>query len=247
MDNPLTAMLDKPEEQTEDQETSIPGFGDPEWSDYVMQQFKDNELFEGFPKVNGLRRVTHVVLGPILESYSDLIQAPQVIHNSGERSSAISRHCVTVKTPYGIMKYGDIGEAKGTGNEPTLQGKFAAFEISISATRAEARTLRKLLHLNTVAHEERMDVDSNAFDNQNSTISAGQIKTIEKFCKELDVDVYRFINMSRNKYKQIKDVPRDRACKMIETLQEWKASNKVPDKVKNNYEEPENETVENQQ
>lgn len=241
-------MLDKPEENNQEEDTSsTPGFGDPEWSDYVMQQFKENELFDGFPKVNGLRRVTHVVLGPILESHSDLIQAPQVVSNTGERSAAISRHCVTVKTPYGIMKYGDIGEAKGTGQEPTLQGKFAAFEISISATRAEARTLRKLLHLNTVAHEERMDVDSNAFDNQNTTISASQIKTIEKFCKELDVDIFRFINMSRNKYKQIKDVPQDRAAKMIEALQSWKASNKVPDKVKNDYVEPENETAENPQ
>src|SRR5689334_6604577 len=56
-----------------------PDFNSYEWHDYVMKQFMPDELFEGNPTVDGLRRVTEALIGKIVESVSHVITPPQVL------------------------------------------------------------------------------------------------------------------------------------------------------------------------
>ena len=47
-------------------ETNAPSMTSPEWNEYVLSLFEENELIDGNPLVAGLRRVAEVVLGPIV-------------------------------------------------------------------------------------------------------------------------------------------------------------------------------------
>ena len=44
-----------------------PKMDDPKWTDWVLSQFEPSELEEGLPKVDGLRRLTRKLIGPILK------------------------------------------------------------------------------------------------------------------------------------------------------------------------------------
>ena len=49
-------------------ESNAPPMSSPEWSDYVLSQFEHDEIMDGNPTVDGLRRITELVLGPIIET-----------------------------------------------------------------------------------------------------------------------------------------------------------------------------------
>src|SRR4051794_38377276 len=46
------------------------------WNDYVMGEFQENEVEDGRPKVNGLRRLTRKLIGPILRGEANTKQFP---------------------------------------------------------------------------------------------------------------------------------------------------------------------------
>ena len=45
--------------------SDAPSMLSPEWHDYAMTLFQEDELMNGHPLVNGLRRVSELVLGPM--------------------------------------------------------------------------------------------------------------------------------------------------------------------------------------
>ena len=49
-------------------EEGAPSITSPEWNDYILELFADNELFDGRPTCAGLRRVSELVLGQIVSS-----------------------------------------------------------------------------------------------------------------------------------------------------------------------------------
>ena len=61
----LSAVDTKYLEESESQELSRPNFNSDKWSEWVISQFTDDELENGAPTCDGLRRVAENVLGPI--------------------------------------------------------------------------------------------------------------------------------------------------------------------------------------
>ncbi len=49
---------------------------DPEWNDYVLSHFQENEMFDGRPLCAGLRRVAEQLLGRVVSSRPTQIFAP---------------------------------------------------------------------------------------------------------------------------------------------------------------------------
>src|ERR1022692_1723307 len=70
---------------------NVPARHSIEWSDYVMGQFLETEVFKQknekgditglFPKVHGLRRVAQKLIGEIVESECHCVQAGQILQN----------------------------------------------------------------------------------------------------------------------------------------------------------------------
>lgn len=227
-------------------ESDAPNQLSPEWSDYVMSQFADNELVEikgdKYPSCYGLRRVTEELIGEIVESKPvNLIISPDSTSNNPGRVTC--HYEVTVRC-YHNDKYktiGDVAEVFALNCDDI----FLAYPAATAVTRAEGRCLRKLLKLRCVAAEEitrnkdvakavqqaiTVSAPTDGSFNGESTASESQISFINAKCEQLGVDVLKFINAGEKKYSNIQEVTKKTASIMIQTLSDYqKNKKKIPE------------------
>ena len=117
---------------------------DPEWNDYVLGHFEDNEMFEKMPLCNGLRRDAELLMGRIV--FSGPIQ---VFPPSG--GNEIGRSTVIWKVEFEDgSAFCDVADSWEGNTDDT----FCVYNTATAATRAEGRALRKALRIRVVAAEE---------------------------------------------------------------------------------------------
>lgn len=208
--------------------TEEPEMTDPRWSDFVLLQLQDNEKdAEGHPKVNGLRRVAQLLIGPIIKSEAKVVQAPDYIPNCPDRFGimcpAVVEHTIVVlnvnRLPDGVvspyeMKFTEVGDV----HKGNCDIDFLRHASSTASTKAESRALRKLLLLNNVISSEEttlVPIEESAID---GNITPTQINFIKTLCIRNDINVMKYINAGKEKYKQIIDIPHGTAIKMVEHL-----------------------------
>lgn len=181
----------------------------PEWNDYVVGHFVDEELVEGHPTVAGLRRVAELFLGPIVESGPEHVWP--TLHDNLGRATVL----YMVKFEDG-KKFSDVADV-WAGN---IDDAFAAYAVAVAATRAEARALRKALKLRVVASEElsnKVQTVSESATN-NDLISINQINFIDTRCKAMNINVVQFMNAGERTYRSVNEVMKTTATKMIKEL-----------------------------
>lgn len=172
--------------------TNAPSMLSPEWHDYAMTLFHESELVDGHPLVAGLRRVSEVVLGPIVFSGPTQVFPVQREDHHGRATVVF-----TVEFANG-MKYSEVADSW----EGNTDDMFCAFAVAIASTRAEARALRKALKIKGVAAEELTKKDtakivrdisttktsSEGEYNDQSRMSDAQFNFIDIKCKQLNID-----------------------------------------------------------
>lgn len=164
----------------------------PEWNDYVMSLFSESELVDGNPLVHGLRRVSELVIGPIVFSGPTQVFPVQREDHHGRATVVF-----TVQFEDG-RKYAEVADSW----EGNTDDMFCAYAVAIASTRAEARALRKALKIRTVAAEELTkkdtakivrDISSTKVStdgdyNDQSRISDAQLNFIDVKCKQLNIN-----------------------------------------------------------
>lgn len=217
------------------EEPNIPDMTDPGWSEYVLSQFEQDELLEGNPTVDGLRRVTTRLLGPIVESRSHVIQAP----NPANDGRATVEHTIVIWWELddrgdGIDKrrlFQDCADVY----ELNTNLEYARYATATAATRAEGRALRKALQLKRVVAAE--EISDNPVEKPGK-ITRGQISFMNMMCHSdrLDINVIKLINMGKKNaedmYKSIEDVPYPTAVKMNQYLTECQTGKTADGKVR---------------
>lgn len=212
----------------ENNEEKKPKITDPEWHDYVMGHFQEEELFQGYPKADGLRRVAELLLGPIIRSESYVRQSPRLSHG-GVMDVAVAEHTIEINDLQ-INEKRIITDAADVwfGNIDPL---FSKFPTAVAATRAEGRALRKALRLKTVAAEELMDISS--FDiNTKGKITDTQINFVNILCHRNEINVMKFVNSGSKKYNNIEEVGFETAAKMVSHLTDLQSSGAIPENLK---------------
>jgi hypothetical protein len=116
---------------------------DPEWNDYVMRMFTEDELVEGMPKVSGLRRIAEKIFGPPLFSGPTQVFPSSSVDHPG-------RATVVFKVDFVNASYSDVADSW----EGNTDDAFVVYNVAMASTRAEARALRKAFRLHTAAFEE---------------------------------------------------------------------------------------------
>jgi hypothetical protein len=210
-----------------------PDYNSTEWSDYVMTKFARNELIDGNPICAGLRRVAELMLGSIIES------GPEQVFPSTD-SNKPGRATVVYKVVFDWMNTGFLKTYKEVadvwhGNTDDL---FCAHPVATASTRAEGRALRKALKIRALAAEELAKKDivsivqaTTADWNPEDTISNQQVTFINNKCKQLDIDVRKFVNMGSAQYESINDVTRNTAQKMLRQLNDYQQKGSIPEQV----------------
>lgn len=220
------------EETVEEIEAQLetPSMKDPEWSDYVISKFESDEMINGNPTVDGLRRVTELVLGPIIDCQTEVVQVPTK-ENEG-RATAICT--VTVFVGNYEKRVGGSGDAWHKNTDMP----YSKFPVAMAETRAEGRALRRLLQLRKVVAAE--ELSDNLTDEQDYTqkISDNQVNFIEVFCKPegrgLNINVAKFINSGSKTYSSIRQLDHSTASACIQTLSGYQQNiETIPDTIKN--------------
>jgi hypothetical protein len=215
----------------QDSDKEIPSYNSVEWHDYVMSHFTPEELIDGHPKTNSLRRVAGLILGDIISSKP--VNVWPVEGNGVGRATVVWEVVFKWKLD-GEKAYRTFGDVCDTweGNTDDL---FLAHAVATAGTKAEGRALRKALNIRALAAEELCKKDVRKFIADQITteerITSEQKNLINVKCKKLDIDVIKFINSGKKNYRSIHEVSKETAKAMIKNLNEYSVEN-VPENIK---------------
>lgn len=200
---------------------------DPGWSDHVLTLFTEDELYEGNPRVHGLRRITQLLYGKATKSVAKIIETP----NQENNQRAVVEY--TVAFDEGVT-YTDVADASPLNTD----SNYLPYCISVASTRAEARALRKLLGVSRVAAEEVFDKDTKNVQYIESEpgkkIQDYQIKGIDRLCKLCDINVTKMLKQSSyGPFDKIEEVSYNIASKLLTSLNSFHQDlTKIPEPIK---------------
>jgi len=206
---------------TEASELIRPKFNSEKWSEWVISQFADDELENGAPTCDGLRRVAENVLGPI-EKVEIIKNDTPNVNNRGNATVVVG---VTIGTVHleGHPRYGasiyveDLADA----NRLNTPEEIFKHPSATAGTRAESRVYRKMLRLRKVLAAEELASNESNIDESwspSTPITDQQITVIEMLCKRTNMDVLSFINCGDSKYVCVEQTSEQSAQKMLQYL-----------------------------
>jgi hypothetical protein len=214
---------------------NTPDVTSPEWHEYVMKHFKEDELIDGKPIVSGLRRVAQLILGRILQSEPTNIFPPP-------QDDSIGRATIAWRVVFEDgSAFGDVASS-WIGNTDEM---FTIYTVETAATRAEARALRKALGLKIVSADEiaenvkSFDVvkkpskttTEGEYDDQGRMTDA-QANFINVKAKKLNVNVEEFIAKEFNVFGA-KKLSKKVASNAIDKLNEYQQKpESIPENVR---------------
>lgn len=189
------ATMEEDSEMQDQALESAPDPTSPEWNDYVMGYFQEDELIDGRPLAAGLRRVAELVMGPIVESGPTQVFPPQSDNVPG-RATVIWK----IRFENGNT-YSDVADCW----EGNTDNKYVAFSVATAATRSEARALRKALKIRSVSAEELTEKDTSKIVrdtvqvkettkgdyDDSKRMTDKQSNFIDIKCKQCDIDVVK--------------------------------------------------------
>lgn len=225
---------------------TIPKPTDPKWVDYVLDHLADHELITGAPTTDGLRRVTEVVFGEIIESDTEILEIPKTSF-SGKASA---KHTLRIR------KYQHTREGQSTWQTDDdlitvsacvdvlgekLPAPFNQHLVSTACTRAEGKALRRALKIRVQTAEELSNSDDNDAKTLKEPINDQQIVAIKTMCKRNDVDLISFVRSYPNsdKVSSIREVKNLEGRLMINKLSSFQREGTPEDFVgyNDNWEE----------
>lgn len=164
---------------------------DPRWNDYVMSKFSPEELYEGNPTVDGLRRVAELLIGDIVSVDTEILQTPDL---NNERSAT-----ATVTVSLRLHGGDDYRTYTGSADASSynLDRIFKSFPVAMAETRAEGRALRRALRLRNIAAEEaspKAEVENNAETNADKAgIKDHQLTGANLLASRANINVQKLI------------------------------------------------------
>lgn len=226
-------------EQEEEKEVIVPKYTDVGWEEFLLSQLQPNEMDNGYPKVNGLRRLVETFLGEIVSS------GPTEVNTIGGDRDDPGKAVVTFKVSIAWTRDAALGylniekgdevvyreyRAVASAWRGNTDDKFAAYPEAIAESRAEARALRRALRISKVSSDEITNkntamVVSELMDTNKANmdkITDTQKHAINVMCERLQIDVFKFINNGLKQYGNDLDlIGRETASKMIQALNDY--------------------------
>jgi hypothetical protein len=214
---------------------NVPLCTSPEWNAYVLSFFVPEEMFEGHPTVDGLRRVAELLLGEITRSTSEVIQTPT---EPNQRATVI--HTITFLDNKTYS--GSADSYWGNTDKP-----YCKYPVSIAETRAEARALRRALKLRNIVSADEMskvalkedskekgekDNDTTEIPEYIENINDTQINCINIICNRIKINVEKFVKTHFPNLKNIKLLKHPEAVQLLTSLQDYQQNiDKIPSDV----------------
>ena len=196
-----------------------PSMDSADWADYVMSKFQSDELEQGNPTCDGLRRVTEALVGPIVSRKIGVVQAPNK-DNFGTATVTCSVSVLNNIPQHILYNMTVVEEDAADVNKFNTQEPYHLHATATAATRAEARALRKILRLKKViAVEELAGETSEDFIDAwkpSDPVQEEQINLLDIVCQRCDVNVLEYISSGERVYSSVFELDRSKAQSMIQ-------------------------------
>ncbi len=163
----------------------------PAWAQYVLAKFEDEEMDGENPRLEGLRRVTELMVGEIIEEDCELVSSPTMENDM----RACAKATVTVKChdTGQVKKFSSLADAC----RENCQQEFDRFPTAMADTRAKGRCFRTALKLRRViaAEESGGDISLNESSYGSKNIQTGQVTAITIQSDRLKVSIPKLLAM----------------------------------------------------
>lgn len=213
----------------------MPDVTSPEWHDFVMSHFTEDELFDGNPTVPGLRRVSELLLGPIVFSGVTQVFPAQTVDHVG-------RCTVVYRVDFGNgSSFVDVADCWEANTDP----EYLPYITANASTRAAGRAFRAALRIKTIAAEEIPKGDTSEFVEKlaqknkvftdeyddSGKITDHQKRFLTGLCRRMDIDPVKVFQ-----YELEKDIRKDSISKkevsdVIAKINEYQKEN-IPEEIK---------------
>lgn len=196
-----------------------PSMSSPEWSDWVLSQLTKDEMYDGKPTCDGLRRVAIGLFGPM-----DIL--PPTVHNINEQYAA-----VTVTLRWANRQVSGSAEVHINNTD----APFSQYPLGSAETRAQSRALRFALSLRKVVTAEEVsrkaDISVPITDEHRTEggITSTQTKFIELMCKKNDISIRGVVEAAVGAHDKLADLTYAEADQVQELLDTW--AKERPDEV----------------
>jgi len=183
-------VCDNEEQETTPKE-SPPSMNDPEWTQYVLGKFTDDEIDGKNPRVEGLRRVAQELLGHISEEGCNLVAAPTIDNDM----RACVKAWIVIDDGVRQCRF----EALADANAANCQAEFGYYPTAMADTRAKGRCFRNALNLKRVLAAEEINpaLSMQKDDNDNDAIDPSQSTAIRIMCNRLSISIPKIIEFMK--------------------------------------------------
>ena len=200
----VVEMVEK-EEQLEVDPT--PRDRDLGWTQYVLDQLSLEELYNGFPTVDGLRRVTEEIFGNVTSSLTTLLEVPD---KDCTKCTASHKLVVQKYNGHEIIVNAVVDVIKSNTPKP-----FDKFIVATADSRAEGKAYRRLLKLKILSAEEM----NNVIEEDTHTLVDPQVITaMANLCKKQDLNLLQIVKQFGGEYKSIDQMPKQVAMKICKII-----------------------------
>lgn len=223
----------------------VPPINSADWTDFFLSKLTPDELWDGCPTIEGLRRFTADYVGVVTESFSDVKQAPTV--QNGNHSCVTHHLTIECLSPFEAPWLGNMAERTirysgvadvfaGNGSRDSFSWQYSS---STCETRAESRAYRKLLRLRKVVTKEELSELSAEESGLNGLANESQMRGLNVITKRLDINTAEFLRKCWEKTvngadtKDLSKLPYETARKAAITLNPWQQDmSKIPPELK---------------
>jgi len=210
-----------------------PRIDSPEWTDFLLSELRDDEMYDGNPKADGLRRLVEEYMGRIVESTTEQI----ITHPNA----------VTILHKIKVLTGDGVTEVFSRCADAVYENTPFPFNKHLSATaetKAEGRCYRKILRLNAPAAEELFLAENNndgggineGLDSSNQPITSLQKTLLTQLCGDGDrgenINVFKLAQEILDKeIKNVKELTRDDATELTRAASEYQNKD-IPTELK---------------
>ena len=199
---------------------------DVAWHDFIMAQFGEKELINGYPTCHGLRRLFEKNIGMIVSSRSKTVQFP-----TQDENFAAVEHTIKYVSHFNGGKPLVITEVAQSHHSNTPP-PYSNYALATASTMAESRALRKGLRINVISIDE-VGIDSSKVVPSNGDqasasktgvgkpVTENQLTVVKNFCKQLNLDLNKAVNHILARKVDMKTLTYDDGQELLKALNSY--------------------------
>lgn len=194
---------------------------DPEWTDFILEQLHEDELFDGVPRIEGLRRMVETYVSPIKSILSTVHPC-----DNGQTLTII----VTIEVH---LENGQIYSASSDANMYSCIGEFRNRLTATADTRAKSKVYREILCLRNMFTTDEV-IKTEDLD-EDSLVAHSQKMLINKKSAKLDIDISKLMDhiLGELAPKNLDSLKQSQAVSIMGALDDYDKERKgIPKEIK---------------